>query len=787
MTASGCRKRAPSNSSVLVTNRYEECTYEVQQKARIYEFYCDSDYDRADHLVHKPNERKCTQDEYALCRSYKAAVQLNKTLYQNIHCLKCIANISAVTLPSIRTNKTPKKKLLGVQYSLSISSYNGVPEVQEFCSNKSTMRATILKFEQLKWHSELFKMIVDSVNGKTDQQCQMKQRHSCLYKNPCCSCDPDTCMDNNDCCIDAFFEKEPLPTSKYLATFLEKAEASKASRCLPIVPSLPEGNYVPFVYQINYCGVNSTSGTNETKIKANREYCEGAIRNITNIEMLVPVLGSDKMIYSNKYCAHCNGVNNYEWLQVKASGCSLRNISLIKSNSPTEKYTGCTYFLRGNYPKRLNCVKYPDNQGLCTDYEWDLCKSYKAYVVEDSSWRLYKNVHCLKCSEKLKAFHVDDCKDDGTSGVDRETGYALTMAFLGGSVKIKETSTIMVMESLFIQINQTVKQPNSTEVLNESYPLLRIHNKTYYPAEDLINNMRSIKAIIGKVGASLSITALFITIITYALFKPLRNQPGKILVSLSLAILLSDLIIVNMEYASTKQESCKAVASFLHWSLLCQHLWSTTTIFDIYRTFSSKFRAIPIPFMKISVVTWSIPTLIVLICILLDNILSESIGYGRDGVCWITNHVAQITSYIVPFAISLAANAFMFSVNMVNMNKQQKLSASIKGSSTAREVEKSKLFMKIALLVGLIEILGFIQIPPYNEAAAIANEVVSIVYTLSRGLRGFMIFCCFVAKRKILNMYMGRHKSNTNSASRSSTATITSYARNDKVYTDTRF
>ena len=164
------------------------------------------------------------------------------------------------------------------------------------------MKNTTLNDTELQWHADPFEVKIGTFVEQMYQQCLLKQSYSCFYKNPCCSCDKDTCMDSKDCCIDAFFEMDPKPPAKYLPIFINLSEASKDVKCLPIVPNLPSGNYAPLVYQVNFCKLNSTTQVNETELKVNKiikENCEISAKKTPTIEMILPVLGTDKMLYSN--------------------------------------------------------------------------------------------------------------------------------------------------------------------------------------------------------------------------------------------------------------------------------------------------------------------------------------------------------------------------------------------------------------------------------------------------------------------------------------------------------
>ena len=780
-------RNSQHNSSLIITEKYEKCVYRIYSNSRASRLRCKKYLERADSLIHNPEKRKCNAYEFALCRSYQAAVieTHTKIIYQNPHCLKCIGSSSEFIMDTqgtkIQTSKFQIPHLTSnkydTKYYYSIMIGDGKPTLKDFCS--PAIVGTNLSETQLQWHSDLFKYILENGNGHTTQQCELKRSYSCVYKRKhndlCCSCDIHTCK--KDCCIDAFFQSDPMPTMQYLRMFLKRTQDSKDLKCLPIISKVGEYDAL---YQINSCKASSERNINDIKVnETTQNYCEVATKHKTNIKKILPVLGSDNLVYRNQFCAECNNIYKYQWLNMTAKGCGFKR---SQSMTLLEHYTNCDYRIGSNtIPEVLRCslkTRYPKEiygRGTCSEYEWALCKSYQANVYTKFRERVYKNLHCLKCAEGFTDFHVDKCKLDLGEPVSN-IGYSLIINFLGNDmqIKVKESGDFVQLEDVHQSANQ-VPFNFTSQIVNVTSKKAKIDNTTQSLTHSFVNQIWSVKRLIGKVGGSLSIATLSITIITYALFKTLRNQPGKILMSLSITIVLSDIINVTMEYASQTQATCKAAAILLHWSLLAQHTWSSTIIYDMYRTFSADVRPTPMSLWKCSVVAWSVPTLIVFNCYILESVDSRFVGYGqsRDG-CWIVSLITQILSYSVPFAISQIANGFMFVKYMRHIRKQQRVASSISGFSTGRDMQTSKLFLKVAMLLGLIEIFGVIQIPPYNKAATIANEIFSIAYTLTRSLRGFMIFFCFTAKRKVINLYMAKCNPHGNNARQASVTRNTS-------------
>ena len=61
--------------------------------------------------------------------------------------------------------------------------------------------------------------------------------------------------------------------------------------------------------------------------------------------------------------------------------------------------------------------------------------------------------------------------------------------------------------------------------------------------------------------------------------------------------------------------------------------------------------------------------------------------------------------------------------------------------------------LKLALLLGVIEIIGFVQIPnPANDSAFIFNAIFAFLFTLARSFRGLLILLMYVTKKDLIHL-----------------------------------
>ena len=205
-------------------------------------------------------------------------------------------------------------------------------------------------------------------------------------------------------------------------------------------------------------------------------------------------------------------------------------------------------------------------------------------------------------------------------------------------------------------------------------------------------------------------------------------------------------------------ELCKVVGVLLHWSLLSQQIWCSIVSFDFFYVFKVNFNYMmenrSKHFKCYCLVGWSLPTIVVVVLCCVDTIFNNMMQYGVDGVCWIGEFWASIGAYVIPTAACLLFNIILFSITFPNLHSRIREGIQI-GIRQASTDDIGKIATKMALLVGLFEVIGLIQIPCESKVAVRINHVVSFIYSCLRSVRGILIFLCFICRKRILNLYKG--------------------------------
>jgi len=86
-----------------------------------------------------------------------------------------------------------------------------------------------------------------------------------------------------------------------------------------------------------------------------------------------------------------------------------------------------------------------------------------------------------------------------------------------------------------------------------------------------------------------SIFSLTTTLITYILFKELRNLPGLNLMCLAVSILISRVVFMIGERKGVQGlVICNVVAVIIHFTTLATFFWTNIMAWDIYKTFGQR-------------------------------------------------------------------------------------------------------------------------------------------------------------------------------------------------------
>ncbi|XP_041369623.1 uncharacterized protein LOC121383600 [Gigantopelta aegis] len=259
-------------------------------------------------------------------------------------------------------------------------------------------------------------------------------------------------------------------------------------------------------------------------------------------------------------------------------------------------------------------------------------------------------------------------------------------------------------------------------------------------------NFNPTQGIVTMATAIISIVCLVLTLAVYSLLTELRNVPGKLIMSLSMMLLISQCLLLLIKLPAGRL--CTVFAVITHASWLSTFAWMTAIGANLAITFRVNSSGSSLPtggklYMKYALFAWGIPLCIVLTSAAVDfaNVSGLSIGYGNGNVCWISNNTASLIVFGVPLAVLLVLNIACFLVTIYGIQKATKISKNI--SCTRKDRQTFWIYSKLFMITGLSWCFCFV--------AAFANiEAIWYVFIVSNNLQGLFVFLGFACTSRVL-------------------------------------
>ena len=292
--------------------------------------------------------------------------------------------------------------------------------------------------------------------------------------------------------------------------------------------------------------------------------------------------------------------------------------------------------------------------------------------------------------------------------------------------------------------------------LSQQYREIVLRNITTFPQFTTTMALE----ILTYIGCSLSIIGSCILFLTYSILKELRNLPGKLVMNLGVAILLSDLVLMGLFTANVYFPStnfCAINAVLLHYTFLARFVWMTIISIHLASTlvkpfhFSNKRHAEWKILVAFIIIGWCLPLLIVALCIVLNFSPNHLVGYGNDGRCWITDQRAFIGAFVAPVSVSIFINLLCFTAATIAICR-----AKIRGNGGIVRNYASNLrtFAALSSLMGVTWIFGFIAL----AAGSVVPWYFFIVLNSTQGLFVAVMMLCKWKTVQICRSHCGKLK-----------------------------
>ena len=268
--------------------------------------------------------------------------------------------------------------------------------------------------------------------------------------------------------------------------------------------------------------------------------------------------------------------------------------------------------------------------------------------------------------------------------------------------------------------------------------------------------MNNVEYFISIVGTSISVACYLLILITYTYFEELRLGSNVNSTVLCVFLLFSDTTFLVSSHAAKKLTICRYSSMVLHWSLLAVYHWVLYMAIDLTMKFATYAQRKSNHHILLASILFSvlIPTAIVAVAIGLDVTGTIFIGYGENGYCWIVGRNAKIFFYILPVSVILFSAFFCLSFTTYKIWKVDKANKIVLGEKRTSSVNIVMVAIKLTLIFGITEILGFIQISKetLSDGERTFNRVISLLFTCCRSSKGAMLLMVYICTKKVIKI-----------------------------------
>ncbi|XP_041476890.1 uncharacterized protein LOC121425023 [Lytechinus variegatus] len=330
---------------------------------------------------------------------------------------------------------------------------------------------------------------------------------------------------------------------------------------------------------------------------------------------------------------------------------------------------------------------------------------------------------------------------------------------------------------LYLPHNRTLTSNDYLEVGNDTiFVCSYVLQRNTYSSGFL--DFSSAQSILSTIGITLSVIALFLTVLSYLKFNLLRNATSNFLiVSLCVTLIVAQLIILFGGLATLNSPVCISFAIVGHYTWVSVFSHMTALAFDLQRRFgiAAKFGRTDEGASVLSrflVFVWVCPIFVVGPCLGIyftgTTFQHFSLTYSTL-TCWIGDGLANLYVFGIPVACFLVINIILFVMVVVGLH-QMRISPVNKHKNKESKLSSDLLiYVKMSTLLGFTWVIGFI-------AAFAGVTALWYIFIILNSLQGVYIFIAFICNKRVLILWkescpcFGRLSSMTSSKSRSTSS-----------------
>ncbi|XP_022088082.1 uncharacterized protein LOC110977874 isoform X2 [Acanthaster planci] len=295
--------------------------------------------------------------------------------------------------------------------------------------------------------------------------------------------------------------------------------------------------------------------------------------------------------------------------------------------------------------------------------------------------------------------------------------------------------------------------------------------------------------VFSKIGSSLSIAGLSITIALYLAIRSLRTlKASRILISFCCSLLLLYLVFLAGIEQTSSRSGCIAAAVLMHYFALTSMAWMGVEAANLYLKLVKVFNSdVSHFFIKASLVAWGLPAVVIVIILAVDYRVydSEDRCFLKPGTAF---YVGQLLIIGLVFLFNLVVFALVF-------RKLTCVAGRVKGSpgESNRDMvaRRLKAMVSVAVLLGLTWVFGLLSV------WGTVSFAFQVLFCICNSLQGLFVFLLFVVRQEKVSEGLGnlrrgwrerpldRSTANSRLTASKTSVIITKWSRkNDSVNSD---
>ena len=293
--------------------------------------------------------------------------------------------------------------------------------------------------------------------------------------------------------------------------------------------------------------------------------------------------------------------------------------------------------------------------------------------------------------------------------------------------------------------------------MNITFKLTTDPDKIYVCANDFgkILSNNTVKAtpftviygIFSIVCTLLSVSCLFLTFLTYVLFKSLRTVPGKNNMILAFTLFWAQLFLQFGLWQNTVQPVCVFLGVTIHYFWLTAFCAMNVCSMHMFKVFHSPMMVSRNTGKKAtlyySLYTFATPLVFISIFIIVILVQSDfkKVGYGNR-ICFLSDFIHIVIMFIIPACVIIVINAVLCGVAYWYIRSSPRVEGSV-------DRNDFKIYLKLTTITGTAWVFLFID--TLNPLS-----VFSYVAATAGALQGVYIFIAFICNKKVLSLYKDR-------------------------------